>query len=266
MDIVTIPRRQIGEHGDKAEIREEWWRERRIRFVFEYGYPHGHPTHGIYISKETPKRKEIKPKGITCPEGIWSREAFCLLGEKEGNLDKNVGWLAQRLAEVLVLEPSIEVFTIDSYTGQKKRFDRDFLRSQNAAKWFVEGLIKGQPGEGIYIFVNREQFENYLADKPIENKVASPEPENAKPANKEKELLGKQKTTEKSLGTRERDTVLKMIIGMAIGGYSYDPKASKSPTAKEISDDLLRQGISVSDDTIRKWLKEAAEILPPDTE
>ena len=63
-----------------------------------------------------------------------------------------------------------------------------------------------------------------------------------------------------------KSTLFKMIIGMAIGGYSYDPKASKSPTAKEISDDLLRQGISVSDDTIRKWLKEAAEILPPDTE
>lgn len=72
--------------------------------------------------------------------------------------------------------------------------------------------------------------------------------------------------TEKSLTVRERETVLKLIIGMAISGYSYKPKDSKSPVSKEIEGDLDILGISVSDDTIRKWLKEASKILPPDTE
>lgn len=67
---------------------------------------------------------------------------------------------------------------------------------------------------------------------------------------------------EKPLKTRERETLLKMIIGMAVDFYGYDPKASKSTVPKEISDNLDLLGISVSDDTIRKWLREAAEYLP----
>lgn len=71
---------------------------------------------------------------------------------------------------------------------------------------------------------------------------------------------------EKSLSTRERETVCKIIVGMAVDGYGYDPKASKTSAAKEISDYLLRRGIPVTDDTIRKWLKEGTEYLPPVTE
>ena len=70
----------------------------------------------------------------------------------------------------------------------------------------------------------------------------------------------------KPLITRERETVLKLIIGMAMGGYGYDPKASRSAAAREIADDLHRVGLSLEPDTVRKWLKEAAELLPGETE
>lgn len=66
----------------------------------------------------------------------------------------------------------------------------------------------------------------------------------------------------KPLHTKEKETLLKIIIGLAVDGYGYDPKASKSPIPKEISGNLALHGVSVSDDTIRKWLKEAAEYLP----
>ncbi len=128
---------------------------------------------------EPKKRKEIKPEGITCPEGIWAQEAYCLLAEKEGNLDRKIGWLSQRLIEALVSQPDIEVFTIDSYTGQKEDFYRDLLRGKKAMDWFSIGLIKGESGHGRYIFVNRTQFENFLADRPI---VESPEPDEGKEA------------------------------------------------------------------------------------
>lgn len=49
---------------------------------------------------------------------------------------------------------------------------------------------------------------------------------------------------------------------MAVDGYGYIPTASRSPLPKEIEGVLDRLGIPVSDDTIRKWLKEAAEQLP----
>jgi len=63
--------------------------------------------------------------------------------------------------------------------------------------------------------------------------------------------------------TRERDSLLKLILGMALGGYGFDPNASKSPTPKEIADDLATHGISITDDTVRKYLKESARAFLP---
>lgn len=63
----------------------------------------------------------------------------------------------------------------------------------------------------------------------------------------------------KPLTTRETDTLLKMVIGMAIDAYRYDPKAGKSTVPREIADALTELGIEVSDDTVRKWLKRAAD-------
>jgi hypothetical protein len=66
---------------------------------------------------------------------------------------------------------------------------------------------------------------------------------------------------EKPLKTRERDTLLKLLIGMAVKGYRYNPKASKNPAVSDIASDLEQLGIALSDDTIRKWLGEAAQLL-----
>ena len=71
---------------------------------------------------------------------------------------------------------------------------------------------------------------------------------------------------EKPLGPRERDSLLKLVLGMAIRGYGYDPKAGRSGTAREIASDLQVSGLALDDDTIRKYLTEAKELLPPETE
>jgi len=68
--------------------------------------------------------------------------------------------------------------------------------------------------------------------------------------------------TEKSLSTRERDTLLKIVIGMAINGYAFDPMAKRSDRVPEIASDLAKAGVPVTDDTIRKYLKEAEDLLP----
>jgi hypothetical protein len=65
------------------------------------------------------------------------------------------------------------------------------------------------------------------------------------------------------LGTRAQNTLLKMVIGMAISGYGYDPAKPRSPVTEEIVSDLAKLGISIGADTVRKWLKEATERLPP---
>ena len=69
----------------------------------------------------------------------------------------------------------------------------------------------------------------------------------------------------KELGTRERETLLKIIIGMAIKGYGYDPHIKRGDAVPEIVSDLDALGIGVSDDTVRKHLKAAVQLLPPTT-
>lgn len=69
---------------------------------------------------------------------------------------------------------------------------------------------------------------------------------------------------DKTLGARERESLVKLVIGMAIGGYAYNPKASRNPATSEIASDLHKFGLSLDDDTIRKYLAEGKDLLPRD--
>lgn len=68
--------------------------------------------------------------------------------------------------------------------------------------------------------------------------------------------------TNMSAASRERQSLLRLVIGMAIGGYGFDPKASRTATAREIGSDLQLRGLALDEDTIRKYLNEAKEQLP----
>jgi len=68
---------------------------------------------------------------------------------------------------------------------------------------------------------------------------------------------------EKPLNARERDSLLSMIAGMAVVGYGYDPNAPRSKQPSEIASDLANAGVPLDVDTVRKWLSEAAGLLPP---
>lgn len=68
----------------------------------------------------------------------------------------------------------------------------------------------------------------------------------------------------KGLQSRERASMLKMIIAMAVDGYGYKIDSERSSIPKEIADALDQMGISLDLDTIRKYLKEARDILPKD--
>ena len=76
------------------------------------------------------------------------------------------------------------------------------------------------------------------------------------------QALKQGQTKEKTLSTRERRTALKLIIGMAVKGYCYDPGAERSDKISEIVHDLDHAGVSLDADTVRKWLREAAALLP----
>jgi hypothetical protein len=68
---------------------------------------------------------------------------------------------------------------------------------------------------------------------------------------------------EKALSTTERNSLLKMVIGMAIRGYGYDPVAKKSSTPGEISKDLGLLGMKLDPETVLKFLREATDKMLP---
>jgi septal ring factor EnvC (AmiA/AmiB activator) len=76
------------------------------------------------------------------------------------------------------------------------------------------------------------------------------------------QALKQAQAKEKPLSTRQRETALKLIIGMAVTRYGYDPSVKRSDKISEIVNDLDSAGVSLDDDTVRKWLREAADQLP----
>ncbi|MFO1184769.1 MAG: hypothetical protein U1E56_08285 [Bauldia sp.] len=85
-------------------------------------------------------------------------------------------------------------------------------------------------------------------------------------AGKPAPTAGDPPASEKPLGARERESLLKLAIGMAVIGYSYDPHASRSNITSEIAGDLEQAGVPLDVDTVRKWLREGADLLPPKTD
>ena len=63
---------------------------------------------------------------------------------------------------------------------------------------------------------------------------------------------------------RERKSLHKMIIGMAIQKYGYDPLVNKTAATQRIVDDLTREGISIDVGTVLTHLRAAKSALPED--
>lgn len=76
-----------------------------------------------------------------------------------------------------------------------------------------------------------------------------------------------QPMSEPEMGTSERKTLLRLVLGMAMQKYGYDPKADKNKAtgtkAESIYADLESAGLATDVQTIRKYLKAAATEFPP---
>lgn len=76
-----------------------------------------------------------------------------------------------------------------------------------------------------------------------------------------------EQTTE-TLSTRERNTLNKMILGMAIEKYGYKPEASRNSATGEnagsICADLEKAGLPLDSETIKKKLEAAFATTPPE--
>lgn len=68
------------------------------------------------------------------------------------------------------------------------------------------------------------------------------------------------KKSNNKFSEKEKNSLLKMIIGMAVSKYGHDSKKQRNKSTTEIFHDMEKLGIFLDQDTITKWLKEAAAI------
>ena len=62
---------------------------------------------------------------------------------------------------------------------------------------------------------------------------------------------------------RERESLQSILIAFAIKPYNYSP-GMRSAVPRQISEDLERLGLPLDEDTVRKHLAKAAELLRGD--
>jgi hypothetical protein len=67
---------------------------------------------------------------------------------------------------------------------------------------------------------------------------------------------------EEILNQKSKASMQKMILGMAKARYGYDPNSHRNKAIAEITADLDRLGLGLSEDTVRRWLREAVDSLP----
>lgn len=63
------------------------------------------------------------------------------------------------------------------------------------------------------------------------------------------------------ISTRERESLLKIVIGVAIKKYNYSPAAAKNSATLNIATALRELNIALDEDTIRKYLNEARDLF-----
>lgn len=68
---------------------------------------------------------------------------------------------------------------------------------------------------------------------------------------------------DRPLEGREFASASTLIAAMAIDAYGYDPTQKRSPVPNEMQGIIDRLGLSISADTIRKYLKTGSRNLPP---
>ncbi len=108
------------------------------------------------------------------------------------------------------------------------------------------------------IDIGKEQLEK------LHTPVKGPLVQRAEKLLENKKMQDVEKPKPKSAHTKEQETLLKLLLGLALTNYTYNPLANRNFTAKEIADDLLLHGLSVDEDTVRKWLNRAKDCLPDD--
>ena len=88
--------------------------------------------------------------------------------------------------------------------------------------------------------------------------------ENVKEFESEYGVPRKQAKEAISPNAKAQESLMKMVIAMAIDAYGFDPNDKRSPIPAEIVGHVEELGLSIDVDTVWKWLREGAALLPQD--
>jgi hypothetical protein len=112
----------------------------------------------------------------------------------------------------------------------------------------------------------REMYDHHIEDwkKVVQTRDDAIKAQQERIAETEAQLAALKETSlapepAKTQSPIERQNMLKVIYAMAIRGYGYNPDDKRSTVVADIVSDISLAGFSVSDDTIRRYLREARD-------
>ncbi len=143
------------------------------------------------------------------------------------------------------LVPTIE-FLIKRHEQFRRKYPHGPFGTSNASPRFIWDWI-----EEVRIDVH-EGFRDALGRRLYQIKVST-------------EIEVQNKRNDSALGKpdpREIDKITQLFAAMAIDQLGYQPSALRSPIPKEIADLAASMGLSISDDTVRKYLRRGAAFIP----
>ncbi len=180
--------------------------------------------------------------------GHWGRSDFLSIDE--------IVWLSVGLEPTPELIAAIKPF--DRY-GNAQKLDavatyvsrhKEIIRRK-----FDPDDFNGKPGfQELHDWITDVSLDVHPEFLRIINRTKGVGPGNAKPAVE----------ISSSLDGREKVSMSKLIAAMAIDAYGFDPKARRSDIPNEIQGIADRLGLELTSNTIRKYLKQGAELLPED--
>ncbi len=202
---------------------------------------------------------------------------FCLKLEKA--LEKYIEKYSKVLLEAIEKKSLATVFI-------RRKLDESIIPSETliSSETLIKWLEERNINLGDVYYTDYREYENTLIEKMMDlaskERMRMTNPEeydkyrkklSEDPANYfgsitdlQKELNEyKTQSKEKPFHTKEKQSLLKLFIGMAISNYGYDSILNGETKASEIlSDIIINSGIQIDEDTVRKFLKKAIELVP----
>lgn len=158
--------------------------------------------------------------------------------------------------------------SINDENNQLKFFKKIYKTPLKKQSSYLYAGISEQPVEPVEIDffkskITLNDFKVWLIEKDLKPSWLF-DPDEETPANAPPMPTEKIKIPENQ-NIKERNNMLKLIYGMARHAYQYDPESNRNEATgnnkNSISSTISEYGINISDETIRKFLKEAKELL-----